>query len=66
VVRQGKGMLSGHPMIQRCYMVESWLGFDDGRSSSACTVTPTFTRPRSSRMWCGKHNLSCSWTQKQM
>lgn len=42
-----------------CQTVESCVGLDVGRSSRACTVTPTFTRPRSSRMWCGRHSLSC-------
>lgn len=41
------------------HMEESWDTFNVGNSSSAWTVRPTFTRPRSSRMWWGKQSLSC-------
>lgn len=43
-----------------CQTAESCAGFsvDVDRSSRAWTVTPTFTRPRSSRMWWGRHSLS--------
>ena len=34
------------------------VDLDVGRSSRAWTVTPTFTSPRSSRMWCGRQSLS--------
>lgn len=47
-----------------CQTVESCVGLNVGRSSRACTVTPTFTRPRSSRMWCGRHSLS--WVNREM
>lgn len=43
----------------RGQMADSCVSLDGGRSSSAWTVTPTFTSPRSSRMWWGRHSLSC-------
>ncbi len=46
-----------------CQTADSCVGFDVGRSSRAWTVTPTFTRPRSSRMWWGRHSLS--WVSRE-
>lgn len=39
--------------------IESWDALVVGNSRSAWTVTPTFTRPRSSKIWWGKQSLSC-------
>lgn len=47
-----------------CQIADSCVGFSGGRSSRAWTVTPTFTRPRSSRMWWGRHSLS--WVSREM
>lgn len=44
---------------QRGQMADRCVSLDGGRSSRAWTVRPTFTRPRSSRMWWGRHSLSC-------
>lgn len=33
-------------------------GLEEASSTRACTVTHTFTRPFSSRMWWGRHSLS--------
>lgn len=34
--------------------------FNEASSSSAWTVIPIFTNPFPSRIWCGRHSLSCS------
>lgn len=49
---RGIGLMAAAWMqhLSLCQTADSCVGLDGGRSSRAWTVTPTFTRPRSSRM----------------